>query len=182
MTADTQAMERHIHDQTCGHCPRCGKDLAIDATFCDAKSPAHWSVYDGWDIPENTPTLPEAEAVPAPEAAPLAQPHRVSVYRLVFPNGDELSLVPGGVRRPIGRNLPALAAFRRVTAHHADVWVDPDGDFYIVDVGNEGTGSLNGTFYHDRPLRPVTEEARIEPGDQVRLADAVYIRFVRDDA
>jgi len=187
MTADTVSEERHIHDPGCGHCPRCGEDLPSEADYCDARRPSHWYAYEGWDIPENRADPDPAAAPPADEAAPpeptpQAQPRRMSTYRLVFPNGEELALVPGEARRAIGRSLPALAAFKRVTTHHADVWVDIDGDFYIADIGNQNTGSLNGTFYRDRRLRAVTEEARIEPGDQVRLADAVYIRFVRRDA
>ncbi len=207
MTLTDPPVEQHWHDPSCGHCPRCGHDLLPSPfnTYCPRDSIPHWTQDDGWDIPENR-NMPETrteqfsgdlladsardgsgerELAAIPDLAGATahapqDPQRV-VYRVHFPQGQTLTLLPGGPRQTLGRKRPELAAFRRVSERHAEVWVDNDCDFYIRDVGTNERGSMNGTFYNEIRLDH-RFEVRVEPGTQVRLADSVYLRFTRDNA
>lgn len=184
MTLTDDSSTRHWHDPACGHCPRCGADLppAPYNTYCSATTPPHWTQDEEWDIPENR---PEVEAVPAD--APNRGPGDVApgdvtetlgrfVYEVGFPDGSAIILQPGGQREMLGRHVPALAGYVHVSERHAEVWVDADGDFYVRDVGTNGTGSRNGTFIDGVALNPGIE-ARVNPGARVLLAKKVELAF-----
>jgi hypothetical protein len=123
------------------------------------------------------PAAPEAPAAPAP--APVAGSARLTVRR-----GGALSAETFvvGERAVVGRfdlesgpvdvDLAALPEANYVSRHHAEVWRDAGGQWFIKDLG-----SRNGTFvraHGQSQFQRTTGEQPVADGDEIALGNARF--------
>jgi hypothetical protein len=121
----------------------------------------------------------ERMPIPFPQSpSPLTPPQGIPSARLILkrnavPTGEVFHL---GERSVIGRSDPetgpvnvdlgAIPEADYVSRHHAEIWRDASGQWFIRDLG-----SRNGTFVH---ATPVTQLQRLNDGDEIVLGKVSF--------
>jgi hypothetical protein len=165
----------------------------IDCPVCGSRNPddAHFCGDCGHDFTS-------AQAAPPPEAAPVETgpspsleerpvvppPPQVGAARLTLKRSGALTSESFGLgeRCTVGRfdpdsgpvdvDLGPLPEAAYVSRHHAQIWQDGTGQWFVKDLG-----SRNGTFCRTTgqdQFQRVTGEQAIQDGDEIALGNARF--------
>lgn len=156
-------------------CPDCGMELkAGEGMPAQAAGEARLAV------------APPPEAAAAPTALPVPQPQATSLRaRLTLRRGGALSqevfTIAGGpsvIGRfdpetgPVDIDLGPLPEAVYITRHHAEIWCDASGQWFIKDLG-----SGNGTFVcaaGERRFQKTSGKHLVKDGDEIALGNARF--------
>lgn len=168
-------------------CPDCGMDLKeAQSTIAPAPEPAPIG-------PTPAPEPSPGDIVPEAAQLPVESPEPSVSTALALPPTLQLTLIRGGVptqevfqavgRSIIGRfdtetgpvdiDLGTLPEAIYISRHHAEVWPDSEGAWFIKDLG-----SRNAVFRRaasDQQFQRVIEEQKVEDGDEIALGNARFL-------
>jgi pSer/pThr/pTyr-binding forkhead associated (FHA) protein len=155
-------------------CPDCGMELKSTG------SPAAETNVTARSAPEPPPqgAAPGAPAPPAPQAANSGA--RLTLRRAGALSQEVFSISggPSIIGRfdpetgPVDVDLGPLPEAVYISRHHAEIWSDASGQWFIKDLG-----SGNGTFVctaGERQFRKTSGEHAIKDGDEIALGNARF--------
>ena len=147
-------------------CPDCGMELRSASAPAAVTSPAAGPSPEPapQPVPAPVPTPPASQAQAVTAGARLTLRRGGALSQEVF----SLGIGPSIIGRfdpetgPVDLDLGPLPEAVYVSRHHAEIWCDASGQWFVKDLG-----SGNGTFVCAAGERPVQESKR-RPSDQGR--------------
>lgn len=150
-------------------CPNCGMDLKSSPVSVPEVVPVPLPVPP--DVPEVTP-LPPSTA-PGGGLAQLTLKRSGALTSETFPVGENVVLGRFDPDTgPVDVDLGPLPEAAYVSRHHAQIWRDESGQWFIKDLG-----ARNGTFVRSPgqlQFQRVTDEYPIQDGDEIALGNARF--------
>lgn len=161
-------------------CPDCGMELGTVAPSAGAETPAATPPASAVAVAPGSPQPSVAPpASPAPPAQPVAGLARLTLRRAgaltgeSFPLGEHVTIGRFDVETgPVDVDLGPLPEGAYLSRHHAEVWRDANGKWFIKDLGSQ-----NGTFVRpasSTEFQRVVQEQAINDGDEIALGNARF--------
>jgi len=147
-------------------------------------------VFDPARTPISAPEIQQPVSGPVlaplviPSQAPWLAPQKSNplAVRLVTELHVEAAPMPLGgpfrIAKPevrVGRDsaLELPLDVETVSQHHATLFLEPDGELYVVDAG-----STNGTYLEEERL-PAGERRQVPPGSQLSFSTKIHLRVIQ---
>jgi pSer/pThr/pTyr-binding forkhead associated (FHA) protein len=167
------------HDQVC---PDCGMELGTSS-----HSPAAPPIFSpSASAPPGLPSSSQPPPGPGKPAAPLKAPAEVvtglakltlrragAITSEAFPLGERVTIGRFDAETgPVDVDLGPLPEGAYLSRHHAEVWRDENGKWFIKDLGSQ-----NGTFVRpdkSTKFQRVNQDQPISDGDEIAFGNARF--------
>jgi hypothetical protein len=154
-------------------CPDCGMELGatVPPVVPPPAPPAVGTASTSQQSPASPPVTPPAQAV---AAGPRLTLRRAGVLTSdSFPLGEHVIIGRFDVETgPVDVDLGPLPEAVYLSRHHAEVWRDGDGNWFIKDLSSQ-----NGTFVRpakSEKFQRVTQDQPIGDGDEIAFGNARF--------
>jgi len=161
-------------------CPDCGMELGPVVPSAGAQTPAATPPASPAAVPPSS-LQPSAAppASPVPPAQPVAGLARLTLRRAgaltseSFPLGEHVTIGRFDVETgPVDVDLGPLPEGAYLSRHHAEVWRDTNGKWFIKDLGSQ-----NGTLVRpasSTQFQRVVQEQPVNDGDEMAFGNARF--------